>query len=218
MKKLIIFDLDGTLLDTLGDLMAGVNYALTQYGFPTHTLEDYRFFVGGGIARLIERALPEEARSEEMVGKLRELFIAHYEQHNIDATRPYDGIPELLDRLQGEGFALAVASNKYNAATRKLASHYFPETNFVAVFGQRHNVPLKPDPMVVRHVMKAARIKNADEVLFVGDSGIDMATAAAAGVDGVGVTWGFRPRAELESFSPAHIVDTPREIYELLKP
>lgn len=211
MKKIAIFDLDGTLLNTIADLAASTNYALKQLGHPVHPVEAYPFMVGNGITKLLERALPEDCRTEEQIQEIRQIFLQHYDVHNADLSRPYPGIPELLATLQQQGVKLAVASNKYQSATRKLIAHFFPEISFDVVFGQREGVPVKPDPTVVYDILKLTGVAAAD-VLYVGDSGVDMSTAVHAGVEGCGVTWGFRPRAELEQFAPAYIVDTPSEI------
>lgn len=217
MKKLVIFDLDGTLLNTIADLALSTNYALDKLGYPTHEVEAYNFMVGNGINKLFERALPEGEKTEENVLRVRKEFVPFYDMHNADESRPYPGIPELLSRLQDAGIQVAVASNKYQAATQKLITHYFPTIKFTAVFGQRDGVNVKPDPTIVFDILKIANIEKND-VLYVGDSGVDMQTAANAGVTACGVTWGFRPRAELEEFNPAYIVDSAKEIECLLNP
>lgn len=214
MKKLIIFDLDGTLLNTIADLANSTNYALSRLNYPTHPVEAYNFMVGNGINKLFERALPEGEKTEENVLSVRKVFLEHYDQHNADESRPYPGIPELLKKLQDEGKMVAVASNKYQAATQKLVTHYFPEINFVAVFGQREGVKVKPDPTIVYDILTLANV-NKEEVLYVGDSGVDMQTAIHAGVTSCGVTWGFRPRTELEQFHPDYIVNRAEEIGDL---
>lgn len=137
MKKLIIFDLDGTLLDTIADLATATNQALTLFGYPCHETDAYRFFVGNGINKLFERALPEDARSEENIQKIRSEFIPFYNLHNADLSHPYPGIPALLKTLQEKGLKIAVASNKYQEATRKLIHQFFPEIDFTEVLGQR---------------------------------------------------------------------------------
>lgn len=152
MKKLIIFDLDGTLLNTIADLAQSTNYALQALGYPTHPESDYNFMVGNGINKLFERALPEGEKSEENVLRVRKEFVPYYDVHNADKSRPYPGIPELLEQLQEKGMILAVASNKYQSATVKLISHYFPHIRFTAVFGQREGVNVKPDPTVVHDI------------------------------------------------------------------
>lgn len=217
MKKLVIFDLDGTLLNTIADLALSTNYALNKLGYPTHEVEAYNFMVGNGINKLFERALPEGEKTEENVLRIRKEFVPFYDMHNADESRPYPGIPELLSHLQDAGIQVAVASNKYQAATQKLIAHYFPTIKFIAVFGQRDGVNVKPDPTIVFDILKIANIEKND-VLYVGDSGVDMQTAANAGVTACGVTWGFRPRAELEEFNPTYIVDSAKEIECLLNP
>lgn len=216
-KKLVIFDLDGTLLNTIGDIAEAVNYALQTAGFPTHEREAYRFMVGSGIMKLFERALPPEERTEENIFRIRELFLPYYEAHKADLTAPYEGIVELLAELDRRGVALAVASNKYHQATETLVRHYFPTTPFCAVFGHREGVAVKPSPEIVWEIMRVAGAERVEEVLYVGDSDVDMLTAHNAGVDAVGVSWGFRPKEELAAHSPKAIVDTPGEILALLE-
>ena len=196
MKKLVIFDLDGTLLNTIADLAHSTNYALNKLGYPTHEIEKYNFMVGNGIDKLFERALPEEEKSKENVLRVRKEFVPYYDIHNADDQ-------------------IAVASNKYQAATQKLVDHYFPEIHFTAVFGQREGVKVKPDPIIVSDILEVAKVAK-EEVLYVGDSGVDMQTAANAGVTACGVTWGFRPRTELEEFNPSYIADTAGEIKKLI--
>lgn len=215
MKKLVIFDLDGTLLNTIADLAAATNQALQHYGYPTHEVEAYRFFVGNGINKLFERALPETERTEENILKIRSQFVPYYDTHNADLSRPYPGIPELLRTLQQKGIKIAVASNKYQAATRKLIAHYFPEINFVEVLGQREGIPAKPDPCIVHDIIAKTGVKQ-EETLYVGDSNVDMQTAHNAGVTAVGVAWGFRPRTELEALHPAHIIENAEELLSFL--
>ena len=159
MKKLVIFDLDGTLLNTIADLAAATNQALQYYGYPIHDTDAYRFFVGNGINKLFERALPENERSEENILKIRSQFVPYYDKHNADFSRPYPGIAALLLALQNDGRKIAVASNKYQAATRKLIAHYFPEINFVEVLGQREGIPAKPDPSIVNDIIYNRRVR-----------------------------------------------------------
>lgn len=215
MRKLVIFDLDGTLLNTIADLATATNQALQHYGYPVHAVDDYRFFVGNGINKLFERALPADERNEENILRIRSRFVPFYDEHNADLSRPYPGIPELLDELQGWGVKMGVASNKYQAATRKLVAHYFAGINFTEVLGQREGIPVKPDPSIVHELISKANVR-PEEVLYVGDSGVDMQTARNAGVTAVGVTWGFRPKAELEAFHPAHIIETAKDLLLLL--
>ena len=204
MKKLVIFDLDGTLLNTIADLAQSTNHALSVLGYPMHEESAYNFMVGNGINKLFERALPEGEKSEENVLRVRKEFVPHYDRHNADKSRPY----------QLQGLQIAVASNKYQAATQKLIAHYFPKIDFVAIFGQREGVNVKPDPTIVEDIISIAKVDKKD-VLYVGDSGVDMQTAINAGVTSCGVTWGFRPRTELEEFNPDYIVDRAEEILKL---
>ena len=216
MKRLLIFDLDGTLLNTIADLAASTNYALQKHGFPTHELHEYNYFVGNGINKLFERALPEGEKTEENIRKVREIFLVHYNIHNADLSRPYPGIPELLAALQEKGIALAVASNKYQAGAEKLIAHFFPDIRFVAVLGQREGVPTKPDPAIVHDILSLAGVSKA-ETLYIGDSNVDMQTALNSGVDACGVAWGFRPVSELEAFHPRFVVHRAEEILALLE-
>ena len=211
MKKLVIFDLDGTLLDTIADLAESTNHALKQLGYPTHDVETIRTFVGNGINKLLERALPAHEQTEENVMRMRSYFVPYYDAHNADLSSPYPGIVSLLEDLQAKGIMLAVASNKYQKATVKLVKHYFPMIDFVEILGQREGVNVKPDPSIVFDILKKANV-SPEETLYVGDSGVDMQTAINAGVDAVGVAWGFRPRAELESFQPMGLIDKAEEL------
>ena len=215
MKHLVIFDLDGTLLNTIADLAQSTNYALKELGYPTHEEDAYRFMVGNGINKLFERALPKGEKTEANVLRVRQKFVPYYDLHNADKSLPYPGIPELLADLQTQGIQLAVASNKYQAAAEKLIAHYFPSIHFVAVFGQREGIPTKPDPAVVHEILKIADMTSTD-TLYVGDSGVDMQTAINAGVTSCGVTWGFRPRTELEAFHPDYIVERAEEIARIV--
>ena len=213
--RLVIFDLDGTLLNTIGDLAEAANEMLRLRNLPPHDYATYCTFVGNGIMRLVERALPEELRTSETVAAARADFLAYYIEHIDHKTCPYAGIPELLDRLQAQGVRLAVASNKFQAGTEKLIRSYFPSIRFEAVFGQRPEVPLKPDPAVVEEILALTGIPR-QEVLYVGDSGVDICTAHAAGVRSVGVAWGFRARQELIDSQADHIIDRAEALLELL--
>jgi len=215
MKKLIIFDLDGTLINTIADLGACTNYALEKLGYPTHDIESYKFRVGNGINNLFRRALPEGEKTDENVLRVRREFIPYYNAHNTDLSRPYPGMVELLEALQTEGILLAVASNKYQEATTKIIGELYPSIRFSAVLGQREGINIKPDPQIVFDILQATGVDKAD-VLYVGDSGVDMQTGLNAGVETCGVTWGFRPRTELEPFHPQHIVDSVEELRQII--
>ena len=188
MKRLVIFDLDGTLLNTIADLAAATNYALTQFGYSTHDTDAYRFFVGNGINKLFERALPESERTPENVLRIRSQFVPYYNLHNADLSRPYPGIEQLLTQLQEQHIQIAVASNKYQEATVKLIRQYFPSIHFTAVFGQRENVPTKPDPQVIHEIIEISGVQK-EEVVYIGDSGVDMQTGLNAGVTTIGLCW-----------------------------
>ena len=213
--ELVIFDLDGTLLNTIGDLAVSCNAVLAVRGLPQHSYEEYCHFVGNGILRLVERALPEVLRTPENVALVRADFVRYYTEHIDTYTKPYDGIPDVVAALARRGVRMAVASNKFQAGTEKLVGLFFPEGCFSPVFGQRPDVPLKPDPAVVEEILAATGVAR-ERVLYVGDSGVDMQTAAAAGLRSVGVTWGFRGRAELEACNPWRIIDRPEELLALL--
>lgn len=215
MKKLVIFDLDGTLLNTISDLGTAANYALKQNGFPVHNIMSYPFFVGNGVTRLLERVLPEDSQTESMVKKLREDFMTYYDEHNTDMTVPYPGINELLKALSDKGVNMAVASNKYQQAVDKLIAHFFPEIKWVAVEGQKQDFPIKPDPSIIFEILSKFPTPKTD-VLYVGDSGVDMETARRACVESVGVTWGFRSIKELMDFHAENIVAEPSEILEIV--
>ena len=197
--KLVIFDLDGTLLNTIADLATATNVALEHYGLPTHKEDEYKFFVGNGINKLFERALPEDKRNEEYVMKIRSIFVPYYDAHNSDLSRPYQGINELLLDLQNAGIKIAVASNKYQAAAVKLVKEFFPDINFAEILGQRDGVPSKPDPTIVNEITEHTGISKKDTV-YVGDS----------------CGWGFRPKAELESYNPDFIADDAMMLHKYL--
>lgn len=212
-KRLVIFDLDGTLLDTIADLATAVNFALRVYGHPEHEVCEYRYFVGDGIRKLVERALPVEARTTSHIDEVLGYFRQYYMRHCEDLTAPYTGIVESLQELQSRGVLLAVASNKFQIGTESLIKRYFPDINFVAVLGQREGVPVKPNPQIVFDIIQLAGVTK-EQTLYVGDSGVDMQTAVAAGVDSVGVLWGFRTADELLQNGAVSLVALPGEILE----
>lgn len=214
MKQLVIFDLDGTLLNTIGDLAAASNHALRTLGFPTHADTAYRHFVGNGVSKLLERILPEDQRDPATIKKMKTLFTDFYDKHKTDHTHPYDGIKEMLATLTAAGIKVAVASNKYQRAASELVMHFFPETKWTAIEGQKEGIPTKPDPSVVFEILgKSPTPKPA--VLYVGDSDVDMITAQRAGVESVGVEWGFRSVRELRDAYADHIVSIPSEITKI---
>lgn len=215
MKKTVIFDLDGTLLNTVEDIAAATNHALRMYGYPEHPTGTIRTFIGNGINKLFERALPEGHKGMDEVLKIRKAFIPYYNEHGTEKTVPFNGICRLLDRLQRKGIMISVASNKYQEATESLVRHFFPDIRFSAILGQREGIPVKPDPAIVHEICRISGISDMSDVLYVGDSGVDMETAANCGAETVAVTWGCKTREFLASYSPAHIVDDASEIYSI---
>ncbi len=188
--KLILWDLDGTLIDTIEDLAAAVNYALELRGLPLPSLTEYRGMVGHGVRNLVGQALGRSA--EALEDAALEDFKSYYTA-NIDVhTRPYPGIPELLGDLNAAGVKMAVASNKFQAGTEHLIREFFPDIPFVSILGNREGYPLKPDPEIVEEVLRSSGLQKADAVM-IGDSGTDMRTAANGGIAGIAVGWGYRP-------------------------
>ena len=214
-SKLIIFDLDGTLLNTIGDLAVGCDHMLSLRGLPTHTYEQYCSFVGNGILRLVERALPEELRTEEYVKAARKDFVEYYIDHIDLKTIPYDGMTELVEELRQSGAKLAVASNKFQAGTEKLIRKFFPEVEWVEICGNREGVPLKPDTALVDLILDKAGVER-ENCYMVGDSAVDILTAQNAGIHSIGVSWGFRSREELEQAGAEQIADTVEQLREML--
>ena len=215
-NKLIIFDLDGTLLNTIGDLAIGCDHMLALRGLPGHTYEEYCTFVGNGIMRLVERALPEELRTEEYVKAARKDFVDYYIDHIDQKSVPYEGIIELVDELQAKGAKLAVASNKFQAGTEKLIRKFFPNIDFVEICGNREGVPLKPDSALVDFILEKAGVER-NRVAMVGDSGVDIQTARNAGITSVGVSWGFRSVEELKENRADYIVSSAEELRKVLE-
>ena len=212
---MIIFDLDGTLLNTIDDLGYACNYALEKTGYPTHRIEDYPRMVGNGINNLIRRALPELERTEENILRVREHFVPYYNEHNCDHTRPYDGIPQLLESLKMQGHQLAVASNKYQAATEKIVNHFFPDI-FDVILGEREGIERKPNPQIVYDIIKSQKAKvERPKVLYIGDSLVDKETAMNAKVPFVACSWGFVSRESLIEAGVECIVDKPEELMQL---
>lgn len=218
---LIIFDLDGTLINTIDDLGQACNHALSACGFPTHKIEDYPRLVGNGINKLIERALPEEHRQQATVLRLREYFVPYYDAHNCDLTHPYDGIPELLAALKAAGHTLAVASNKYQAATEKIVAQLFPNT-FDVVLGERDGIARKPDPQIVWDIVERTAHSayslelRGKGILYIGDSLVDAETAKAANLPFIACTWGFCTTEQLHTAQPDYMVHHPSEILKLV--
>lgn len=217
MIKLAIFDLDGTLLNTIADLGEACNYMLHLHGFPTHAPEEFPKMVGNGLNMLIYRSLPEAHRDMETVLRLKPDFTAYYDTHNRVHTQPYEGIPELLAEMKQRGMRLAVASNKYNEATNALVHYYFGDM-FDVVLGERPGVERKPDPQIVADIFASPEMAgiSRQQTLYIGDSDVDMQTAKNAGLTSIGCTWGFCTREMLIKNTPDHLVEHPSEIRQFI--
>lgn len=213
--KLVIFDLDGTLLNSLEDLADSANHVLALNGYPVHPVDDYRYFVGDGVRKLIERILPENCRTESVIETVKREFVDYYDIHKEDKTIAYEGLSALLSELKRMGLKVAVATNKVHHAVAPLLAKYFPGFNFDVAIGQREGIPVKPAPQIVFDIMNAAEC-NASETLHVGDTGTDMQLAHNAGIRCVGVTWGYRPESELVAADADYIIHKPSELLNLL--
>ncbi len=210
---LVIFDLDGTILDTLEDLTDGVNYALSECGYPVRTIEEVRSFVGNGIRKLIERALPSDTPEAE-IDRVHGIFSPYYKAHCDVKTRPYDGIPEMLQMLRDAGVLTAVLSNKGDFAVQPLIRQYFPDL-FTIAFGERAGIPRKPAPDAVFEILERMGVDKSDTV-YIGDSNVDIETAQNAGLPCICVDWGFRDRAQLIEAGADTIVSTPEELLKAI--
>ena len=205
-----IFDLDGTLLDTLGDLAASANYALRQYGFPEHSTDDIRRFVGNGVRRLMEQAVPAAvgpAQFEEVLATFRQ----HYMHHALDTTRPYPGIPETLRELRRRGCLMAVVSNKMMAATQELVAHFFPEIPVAIGENEAEGISRKPAPDTVNEALRRLGA-DSQTAVYVGDSDVDILTARNAGLPCISVLWGFRDRSFLLQHGATQLIAQPEEL------
>lgn len=211
MFKLAIFDLDGTLVNSIEDLANAANKALKECGFPTHSLEKYYYFVGNGVKNLIERALPENSKSEENFVKVQTLFAENYAKDYITKTYIYDGILELLQEFKKLEIKLAVASNKPDDFTKKIINEIFPNGLFDLVRGNTKGVPHKPHPQIVENIMSQISIDKKD-CIFIGDTNIDIQTGKNAGLKTCGCLWGFREIEELQNAGADFIVSHPLEI------
>ena len=214
MKNSVIFDLDGTLLNTLDDLADSTNYSLKQCNFPTRTLEQIRSYVGNGIRLLIERAVPEHA-TKEQIDECFNIFKAHYSTHNMIKTAPYTGVIELLESLKREGFTLAIVSNKYQQGVTDLAKNVFNNIVEIAI-GEREGYKAKPAPDLVNLAISLANI-NKENAVYVGDSDVDVLTAKNSNLDMIAVTWGFRDKEFLKDKGATIFIDKPEQLIPLLK-
>lgn len=209
--EIYIFDLDGTLLDTLQDLASSVNYALRQHHMPEHSIDDVRRFVGNGVRRLMERAIPEGAANPAFEAAFA-TFRKYYMEHSLDTTRPYDGIPELIHELKKRGCRMAVVSNKMMAATQELVHHFFPEIEVAIGEDEAAGIRKKPAPDTVFAAMKQLGEGSA---VYVGDSDVDLATARNSGLPCISVLWGFRDRDFLLAHGATTFVEQPLDILSI---
>ena len=211
--RAVLFDLDGTLADTLNDLANATNWALAQVGCPPHPVDSYRYRVGDGARELCARALP--ANKQELTDQVLRLMGRRYDEHCFDLTKLYPGIPEMVSALAERQFKLAVLSNKPDKFTKRMIAYYFNPSPFAVVRGQLPNVPLKPDPTAAAQIAQELAIAPS-RWLYLGDTNTDMRTARGAGMHPVGVLWGFRDRDELLQSGAEHIVAKPQEVLTLL--
>ena len=212
--KLAIFDLDGTLLDTLEDLKNSLNHALKICGYPSRTLEEVRTFVGNGVKRLVEQGVPEDTPGEQ-IERAYDAFVCHYKIHNMDLTHPYPGIAEALVQLRTQNIKLAVVTNKLHEAAIPLCQHYFPDM-FDYVLGAKASLPKKPAPDAVLKILSALGVSREDAI-YIGDSDVDILTAKNAGLPCISVTWGFQPKEKLLASGGSIFADTPAQMVSYMK-
>ena len=206
-----IFDLDGTLLNTINDLAASTNYALRSAGMPEHSVDDVRRFVGNGVKKLMERAITGVLNNPDY-DETYATFRKHYLKHSLDTTKPYDGIPEVLAELKRRGKKLAIVSNKFYAATQELARHFFPDTIEVAI-GERENIRKKPAPDTVLEAMRQLGV-GKEGTVYIGDSDVDIDTAHNVGVPCISVLWGFRDRDFLLAHGATTLIERPEQLLD----
>jgi len=218
MKKhtAVIFDMDGTLLDTLEDLGNCMNRVLEQAGYPTHPIEAYKYFVGDGMANLVKRVLPESRRQESTIERLQAEMAAEYGNHWADKTDLYPGIGVLLDELVRRKVRRAILSNKPHEFTTLMADRYFSDWRFDPVFGARDGVPSKPDPTAALEICRRWEL-DPEEVLYAGDTNTDMQTARRGGMFALGVLWGFRTKRELLENGAQSLIATPGQMLKFFK-
>lgn len=213
--KAVIFDLDGTLLNTIDDLADSVNHVLKAKGFPIHDAEKYKYFVGDGFATLVKRAMPADMRSESLLSECLAAARSEYGRHWADKSRPYDGIPELLDKLTQLGIKMSVLSNKPDEFTKLIMKNLFPRWKFEIVLGEQAGIPKKPDPAGALKISEQLGIPT-HEFLYLGDTNTDMITANAANMFAVGVLWGFREADELLESGAKTLIERPLDLIKML--
>ena len=212
MPHFIVFDLDGTLLNTLPDITGAMNRVLFRFGLPQHEEDSYKVFTGNGARVLTQRALGAKNNLEDQV---YQAYIQEYSRYSRESTRPYEGIPEVLNELSEREILLIVYSNKDDPETGDVIRHYFPDIRFAAVRGSLPDVPLKPDPAALRAILSSLALKPKDG-LYVGDTIMDMKCAKAIGIPAVAALWGFQSREDLENRKPEHISESPGQLREVV--
>ncbi len=215
MIKAVLFDLDGTIADTLTDLATAGNYALECFNLPTYETDQYKYFIGRGIPNLIKVIIPEDKFSQELFLSVKAKFFEYYELHSMDKTTRYNGMLEVVRQLKFNGIKTAVVTNKAQKNAEKIVYKLYGDL-FDAVIGQRDYIPVKPAPDMPKKALGILNVKNS-ECLFVGDSGVDCQTGVNIGAKSIGVTWGFRERAELMDNGANYIIDRPDQILEIIK-
>lgn len=213
-KKAVLFDLDGTLINTIDDLAGASNYMLRHFGYPEFSVEDYKYKVGNGMRKLMERALPENHRTKADIDAAMDVFMPYYGEHSLDKTKPYDGMADTLKKLREMGIKTAVITNKAHAAAVKILDNMLPNC-FDVIFGQREGVPTKPDPTSTNMVMKELGV-SPNECIFIGDSGVDMQTANNVGSFALGALWGFRTKDELNANGAMAVIEKPCDILKFI--
>jgi len=212
----VLFDLDGTLLDTVDDIGDAANRVLSNRGFPIHPISTYYQFIGEGVKVLFTRALPKEERSEDLINTCLKEFVEDYRRNYDVKSKPYDGIPEMLNALSERNLKLAILSNKPDPLTKDCATSLLSNWDFGVVFGQRDSVPRKPNPQAALEIAEKLTISPSN-FIYLGDTAIDMKTAVSAGMFPVGVAWGFRPVKELKENGARVIIDKPIQLLDLIK-
>lgn len=212
--KAVIFDLDGTLLNTIGDIANPVNIVLARYGYPVHSLDDYRYFIGDGIGQLVYRALPPDVAESNKYPTILADVWTEYQLNLNKSTVPYNGITELLDGLTAKGIALNILSNKSHEFMDEVVQRFFAKWDFELVFGARKGLPLKPSPHSIFEMMDLLQLE-PENFVYVGDSDVDMLTANSAGVFAVGAAWGFRGKEELLAHGADLVIDYPEQLLGL---
>ena len=214
--KAVIFDLDGTLIDSAVDIADSLNIVLENYNLPTHSVNTYKNLIGNGIKQLVNDALPEQARTAKVKENCIKEMFEHYNANCLNKTQPYDGINEMLTELDSKGIKTAVLSNKADAFTRKMVAELFPKNNFKYVVGVTNETDKKPNPINALRISKDLGVE-PQEIIYLGDSGVDMQTAVNAGMYAVGALWGFKSKEEIIENGAEVVIKNPLELLKVLK-